>query len=99
MTKKGELTEWMSRIRYGLEDLNDFSIIFRDFDEYIELSFVEFSNLQQEKNIPLHRISQIRRKGISVFTRPNFCTKCGHPLKEKKCWNFNCDQYNKDQFF
>lgn len=92
MTKKGELTEWMSRIRYKFEDQNDFSIIFRDFNEYIELSFVEFSNLQQEKNIPLHRISQIRRKNIPVFTRPNFCIECGYPLKTKKCSNPNCSQ-------
>jgi uncharacterized protein (UPF0248 family) len=99
VTKKGELMEWMSRIRHGFEDPNDFSIIFREFNDYVELSFVEFSNRQQEDNIPLHRISQIRKKSVPVFTRPNFCTKCGHPLKAKKCRNSNCNQNYYDLVF
>ena len=90
MTKKGEIEEWISRIQYGTKRPQDFSIIFRDFNEYIELPFAEFMNRRQEDSIPLHRISQIRENGIPVYTRPNFCSTCGNPLHDTKCQNINC---------
>ncbi|MFX1285807.1 MAG: hypothetical protein ACFFB5_19355 [Promethearchaeota archaeon] len=90
MPKKGEIKEWFSWIQYGLENDQEFSIIFRDFNEYIELSFVEFMERRRIDNIPLHRISQIRKRGIPVFTRPNFCSTCGNPLRVDKCQNKQC---------
>ncbi len=92
MTKKGEIEEWMSRIKYGSENPNDFSIIFRDFDEYIELPFQEFMERKKIDSIPLHRISQIRKDNIPVFTRPNFCSGCGQPLQENACRNLQCSK-------
>ena len=82
----------MSRIKYGSENPKDFSIIFRDFDEYIELPFQEFMERKRTDSIPLHRISQIRKNNIPVFTRPNFCTRCGQPLQEKGCKNSQCSK-------
>ena len=61
MTKKGEIKEWLSRIQYGSEIRQEFSIIFRDFDQYVELSFDEFMARRQIDTIPLHRITQIRQ--------------------------------------
>jgi uncharacterized protein (UPF0248 family) len=90
VTKKGELEEWVSRINYGPENPHDFSIIFRDFNKYVELSFEAFMIRSQEDSIHLHRISQIRKNMVPVFTRPNFCTHCGNPLKENKCNNSKC---------
>ena len=90
MTKKGDIKEWLSRIQYGPENPQEFSIIFRDFDEYIELSFEEFMDRRQLDNIPLHRISQIRKQDVPIFTRPNFCPSCGHPLQEDTCRNLRC---------
>ncbi len=90
MTKKGALEEWFSRIKHGSDNPEEFSLIFRDFDEFIELPFSNFLERRQEDSIPLHRISQIRKQGIPVFTRPNFCNKCGLPLKESKCQNILC---------
>lgn len=90
MTKKGEIKEWLSRIQYGSEIRQEFSIIFRDFDEYIELNFDEFMKRRQIDSIPLHRISQIRQRGVPIFTRPNFCPNCGYPLEENKCLNPHC---------
>lgn len=98
MTKKGEIKEWLSRIQYGLNNLQDFSVIFRDFNEHIELSFVEFMERRQKDTIPLHRISQIRERGIPVFTRPNFCLSCGYPLEENLCQNFRCSENENDRF-
>ncbi|UCG02156.1 MAG: DUF504 domain-containing protein [Candidatus Heimdallarchaeota archaeon] len=92
MTRKGEIKEWFSRIQYGSEIRQEFSIIFRDFDEYIELSFDEFMKRRQVDSIPLHRITQIRQKGVPVFTRPNFCLNCGNPLQEDKCLNNLCSE-------
>lgn len=92
MTKKGEIKEWFSRIQYGSEIHQDFSIIFRDFDEYIELNFDEFMERRQIDNIPLHRITQIRKSGVPVFTRPNYCSNCGNPLHEDKCLNNLCSR-------
>ncbi|UCG90202.1 MAG: DUF504 domain-containing protein [Candidatus Heimdallarchaeota archaeon] len=92
MTKKGDIKEWLSRIQYGPENPQEFSIIFRDFDEYIELSFKEFMERRQLDSIPLHRISQIREQGIPVFTRPNFCSSCGNPLRANKCRNYQCSK-------
>lgn len=92
MTKKGQLQEWFSRIQHGPEAPDDYSVIFRDFKEYVELSFEDFRNRQQEDSIPLHRVSQIRKNGIPVFTRPNFCPNCGHPLQENNCLNPQCSK-------
>lgn len=78
MPKKGQLKEWFSRIQHGKEDPELYSVIFRDFDDFVEISFQEFFRRQQEDSIPLHRVSQIRKQGISVFTRPDFCPKCGY---------------------
>ncbi|MFX0016306.1 MAG: hypothetical protein ACFFB2_18990 [Promethearchaeota archaeon] len=91
MTKKGEIKEWLSRIQYGLENPQEYSIIFRDLDEYIELSFEEFIKRRQEDSIPLHRITQIRNKDVPVYTRPNFCSNCGNPLEEEACRNLKCN--------
>jgi uncharacterized protein (UPF0248 family) len=90
MTKKGALKEWFSQIKHGSENPNEFSVVFRDFNKYIELPFNEFSVRQQEDSIPLHRISQIRKQGTPVYTRPNYCTKCGNILIERKCSNIHC---------
>jgi uncharacterized protein (UPF0248 family) len=92
MTKKGEIKEWFSRIQFASGNPKEFSIIFRDFDEYIELSFTEFIKRRQEDSIPLHRITQIRQNGVPVFTRPNFCRKCGNPVQEGKCLNNFCSE-------
>ncbi len=93
MTKKGALKEWFSRIEHGSEDPHEFSIVFRDFNNYIELPFSEFSVRQQEDSIPLHRISQIRKQGTPVYTRPNFCGTCGNPLIESRCTNIRCPKF------
>ena len=85
MTKKGELKEWFSRINFGLDDPREYSIVFRDFNEYIEVSFPEFEEKRKKDNIPLHRISQIRKKGKIIYTRANLCQKCGNPLVEGFC--------------
>jgi len=98
MTKKGEIREWLSRIQYGIKNSQDFSVIFRDFNEYIELSFVEFMERRQIDTIPLHRISQFRERGIPVFTRPNFFLNCGHPLEEKVCQNFRSSEKEDNRF-
>ncbi|MHA2245525.1 MAG: RNA repair domain-containing protein [Candidatus Hodarchaeales archaeon] len=90
MPKKGEIKEWLSRIQYGSEIRQEFSIIFRDFDEYVELSFEEFMERRQIDSIPLHRITQIRQRGVPIFIRPNFCPNCGNPLQEDKCLNYLC---------
>ena len=92
MTKKGEIVEWMSRIRHGSENPKDYSIIFRDFDDYIELPFQEFMERKHTDSIPLHRVSQIRKDNIQVFTRPNFCVQCGQPLQENVCRNPQCSK-------
>ena len=92
MTKKGEIKEWLSRIQYGSENRQEFSIIFRDFNDYIELSFNEFMERRQIDSIPLHRITQIRHRGVPVFTRPNFCPNCGNPPQEDKCLNNLCSE-------
>ncbi|MFX1504964.1 MAG: RNA repair domain-containing protein [Promethearchaeota archaeon] len=92
MTKKGEIKEWLSRIQYGSEIRKEFSIIFRDFDEYVELSFDEFMARRQIDSIPLHRITQIRQQGVPIFTRPNFCPQCGNPVQEEKCQNKLCSE-------
>jgi uncharacterized protein (UPF0248 family) len=93
MTKKGELEEWMSRIKYSNENPDDYSIVFRDLNDFIEISFSKFITRLKEDSIPLHRISQIRKNKIPVFTRPSFCTHCGHPLRQKKCINPSCKRY------
>lgn len=90
MTKKGEIKEWLSRIQHGPENHQEFSIIFRDFDEYVELTFNEFMERRKLDNIPLHRISQIRRQSIPIYTRPNFCPHCGNPLQKDECINNFC---------
>ena len=90
MVKKGELQQWFSRIQYGNEDQRSFSIVFRDFDVYIELSFTEFMNRRSIDNIPLHRISQIRKDSVPIFTRPGFCEICGNPLLNTSCSNKSC---------
>ncbi len=92
MPKKGEIKEWLSRIQYGSEIRQEFSIIFRDFDEYVELSFEKFMERRQIDSIPLHRITQIRQRGVPIFTRPNFCSNCGNPLQEDKCLNYLCSE-------
>ncbi|UCE13169.1 MAG: DUF504 domain-containing protein [Candidatus Heimdallarchaeota archaeon] len=92
MTKKGEIREWFSRIQHGPADPDDFSVVFRDFNDYIELSFEDFANRQREDSIPLHRISQIRKNGIPIYTRPSFCTRCGNPLQENNCLNPQCSR-------
>ena len=92
MTKKGEIKEWLSRIQHGSEIRQEFSIIFRDFDEYVELSFDEFMARRKIDSIPLHRITQIRQRGIPKVTRPNFCPDCGNPLQEEKCLNNSCSE-------
>ncbi len=89
MTKKGEIKEWLSRIQYSLNPRN-FSVIFRDFNEYVELPFEEFMERRQIDSIPLHRISQIRERRVPVYTRPNFCSSCGNPVQENKCQNPQC---------
>ncbi|MFW9854641.1 MAG: RNA repair domain-containing protein [Candidatus Thorarchaeota archaeon] len=78
MPKKGQLEEWFSRILYGNEDQGRYSIVFRDFSDFIELSFHEFLIRKREDSIPLHRVSQIRKDGIPVYTRPDFCSSCGY---------------------
>ncbi|NHJ00840.1 MAG: DUF504 domain-containing protein [Candidatus Heimdallarchaeota archaeon] len=85
MPKKGELKEWFSKIKFGLDNPQEFTIVFRDFDSYIELSFKEFEERRKTDSIPLHRISQIRKLGVPVFTRPEFCQRCGNPLVEGIC--------------
>ncbi len=90
MTKKGEIKEWISRILFGEENPHDFSVLYRDFNEYIEVSFIDFIERQSEENIPNHRISQIRKQNVPVFTRPNFCPSCGRPLQNDECINSFC---------
>ncbi|MHA1227584.1 MAG: hypothetical protein ACTSR2_11010 [Candidatus Hodarchaeales archaeon] len=85
MTKKSELKEWFSKIKHSEEKPEDYSLIFRDFADYVEISFQDFLLRQQEDHIPLHRITQIRKDGSPVFTRPNFCEKCGWPLESCLC--------------
>jgi uncharacterized protein (UPF0248 family) len=91
MTKKGEIKEWISRILFGEENPHDFSVLYRDFNEYVEVSFIDFIERQREDNIPNHRISQIRKKNVPVFTRPNFCHYCGRPLQKAECINNFCE--------
>ncbi len=90
MVKKGQLKQWFSRIKHGNEDPQEFSVVFRDFNNFIELEFNEFIKRSKEDNIPIHRITQIRKKSVSIFTRPGFCQKCGHPLMDKECKNKEC---------
>jgi len=83
MPKKGEIREWFSKIIHGNENPQDYSLIYRELSNYIEISFSEFQAKQQEDHIPLHRISQIKKKGKAVYTRPNFCPNCGFPKNTK----------------
>ncbi|MHA1971933.1 MAG: hypothetical protein ACTSW1_03000 [Candidatus Hodarchaeales archaeon] len=85
MTKKSELKEWFSKIKHSEESPEDYSLIFRDFADYVEISFQDFLERQQEDHIPLHRITQIRKNGLPVFTRPNFCNECGWPRESCQC--------------
>ena len=83
MPKKGEIREWFSKIIYGNENPQDYTLVYREISDYIEISFLEFLMKQEEDHIPLHRISQIRKKGKVVYTRPNFCSICGFPKDSK----------------
>ncbi|WP_455141653.1 RNA repair domain-containing protein [Candidatus Hodarchaeum mangrovi] len=87
MPKKGEIREWFSKIIHGNENPHEYSLVYREISNYIEISFTEFLVKQQEDHIPLHRISQIKQKGKVVYTRPNFCSNCGYPKDSK---NHSC---------
>ena len=88
MPKKGEIREWFSKIIHGKENPQDYSLVYREISDYIEISFLEFRAKQQEDHIPFHRISQIKKKGKVVYTRPNFCPYCGFPKDTK---NHQCE--------
>ncbi|MDX1596545.1 MAG: DUF504 domain-containing protein [Nitrosopumilaceae archaeon] len=72
MVKKGVIEEILSKARF-VDDPNDYRIIYRDFEKWIEKSLPDF--IRESDNfqvIPVTRIEMIKKNNTVLFekTRP-----------------------------
>jgi uncharacterized protein (UPF0248 family) len=67
--KKGKLEEILSYALYADNDISRYSVIYRNYDQFVEIPLATWVELSKEENIPQHRIHQIKKNGKIVFKR------------------------------
>ena len=68
MPKKGRIEEIINRAKY-FEGIEHYTIIYRDLENYIEVSLEEWFQLSELNSIPLHRIQKIKHFDQVIFER------------------------------
>lgn len=80
---KGKLEEIFNRIKHDTnENPQDYYIVYRDFEHYKKVSYMDWKVILEEETIPFHRITQIYKNEKSIYTKHGFCEKCGKPLED-----------------
>ena len=80
MTRKSQLKELISRAQFDPDcSIQDFTVIYRDMDSFVEDSLENFLKLSETESVPLHRVKVVKKQSETVWYKTGHCPICGIP--------------------